>query len=264
MSQQATSQASLDSSAQYECHRCRDIGYIVDGWKATECICMAQKRLYRLMKNAMIPEEFQGAEFSTYKVTNEIQRIMYESAREYVERFDEIRHQDQNSLGFIAKFGERRLREIKDPAKRGQAKRMHNNFGLGKTHLQVAIAKELIRRGIRVLIVSDVTLMGDLSQASQYDDEGEELNRLLGTAIQADVLVWDDLGKAKTTDFRLDMYYKIINERYKARRPIVFSSNEDAETLAERIGDAAASRLFGMSRGRICAVEGPDYRVMGA
>lgn len=225
---------------------------------------MAQKRLYRLMKNAMIPDEFRDAEFSTYRVTNDTQRLMYDSAREYVERFDEIRSQKQNSFGFIAKFGERRLREIRDPAKRSEAKRRHNNFGLGKTHLQVAIAKELIRRGIRVLIVSDVTLMGDLSVASQYDDEGEELNRLLGAAIQADVLVWDDLGKAKTTDFRLDMYYKIINERCKARRPIVFSSNEDAETLAERIGDAAASRLFGMSRRRVIAVEGPDYRIMGA
>lgn len=225
---------------------------------------MAQKRLYRLMKNAMIPDEFQDAEFSTYRVTNATQRLMYESAREYVDHFEEIMNQEQNSLGFIAKFGERRLREIRDPVKRGEAKQKHNNFGLGKTHLQVAIAKELIRRGIRVLIVSDVTLMGDLSAASQYDDDGEELNRLLWSVISADVLVWDDIGKAKTTDFRLDMYYRIINERYKARRPIVFSSNEDSETLAERIGDAAASRLFGMSKGRIYAVEGPDYRMMGA
>mgnify|MGYP001192846515 FL=1 len=260
----ATSAPSQDLSERFECPQCRDVGYILDGLVALECSCLAQKRLYKLMKNAMIPEEFQDAEFSTYRVTNEIQRLMYESAREYVERFDDIRRQEQNSLGFIAKFGERRLREIRDPVKRGQAKRQHNNFGLGKTHLQIAIAKELIRRGVRVLVVSDVTLMGDLSAASQYDDEGEELNRLLWGAINADVLIWDDIGKAKTTDFRLDMYYRIINERYKARRPIVFSSNEDAETLAERIGDAAASRLFGMSRGRVIAVEGPDYRVMGA
>src|SRR5690606_4937517 len=154
-------------------------------------------------------------------------RIMFESAWEYVEHFEEIRGQKHNGLGFVAKFGERRLREIRDPLKRAEAKKKHNNFGLGKTHLQIAIAKELLRRGIRVLVVSDVSLMNYLFQASQYDDDGAELNRLLWSARSADVIVWDDLVKAKTTDYRLDMYYRIINERYKARRPHVISSNED-------------------------------------
>jgi DNA replication protein DnaC len=225
---------------------------------------MAQKRLIRRMKNAMIPDEFKDAEFFTYNVTNQTQKLLYNAAQDYVANFERIRTEERNSIGFIAKYGERRLREIRDPVKRGQAKQKHNNFGLGKTHLQVAIAKELIRRGTSVLIVSDVSLMGDLSQARQYDDEGEEFNRLLGTVVKAPVLVWDDIGKAKISEFRLDMYYTIINERYKARRPIIYSSNEDSETLAERIGDAATSRLFGMSKGRIYAVEGPDYRMMGA
>ncbi|WP_168188855.1 hypothetical protein [Thermoflavimicrobium daqui] len=47
------------------------------------------------------------------------------------------------------------------------------------------------------------------------------------------------------------------------KRPILFSSNEDIETLAGRIGDGAASRLLGMAKGRIYRVEGADFRLLG-
>lgn len=252
-----------ESSKSSSCpHGCVD-GFILDGWTARECECQIQRRLLARMKNAMIPEEFENAEFSTYRVTNSTQQGMLEAITAYLNDFDRIRNQQHNSFGFVAVFGEQRLREIKNPAQRAQMKALHNNFGLGKTHLQIAAAKELIRRGYAVLCISDVAFMDELSKARGYNDEGEATNRLLGAVIQAPVLVWDDIGKAKPSEYRLDMYYQIINERYKAKRPIIFSSNEDTETLAERIGDAAASRLFGMAKGRVYAVEGPDYRLVG-
>jgi DNA replication protein DnaC len=181
--------------------------------------------------------------------------------QDYLRDFDAIHAQQSNSFGSIASFGEQRLREIRHPDRRAEMKQRHNNFGLGKTHLQVATAKELIKRGYATLIVSDVTMMDEMSRSKAYSDEGEEFQRLLGAAIHAKVLVWDDIGKSKITETRKDLYYQIINERYKTKRPIIFSSNEDQETLTEKIGDAAASRLFGMAKGRVFAVEGPDYRL---
>jgi DNA replication protein DnaC len=263
-SQMDTFQASQDSSKRYECEKCEDTGFILDGWTARECTCLEQKRLNARLKNAMIPDEFKNAEFDTYVTETPTQRMLFTATREYLECFDEIHNQQANSLGFIAKYGEQRLREIKDSRKRSEVKGKHNNFGLGKTHLQVAAAKQLIKRGYPVFCISDVSFMDELSKARVYNDQGEAVNMIIGSAIQAPVLLWDDIGKAKPSEFRLDMYYQIINERYKAQRPIMFSTNEDAETLPERIGDAAASRLFGMARGRIYAVEGQDYRVKGA
>jgi len=256
--------SSLDSSKAYECERCQDQGYIVDGWTAKECSCLEQKKLMARMKNAMIPEEFVESRFDTYRVQTPTQEIMMDAIKDYLRHFEQIKDQTNNSLGFIAKFGEQRLRETKNSAERARLKQMHNNFGLGKTHLQVAAAKWLIKHGYSTLIVSDVSLMEDLSRSRNYDDDGIEFSRLLGAVIRAKVLIWDDIGKAKKSEFRLDMYYQIINERYKAKRPILYSSNEDMETLTERIGDASASRLFGMSKERIYAVEGQDYRLKGA
>jgi DNA replication protein DnaC len=216
------------------------------------------------MKNAMIPNEFQDATFDGYTVQSKLQQTMKMGILEYLDRFDEIKGEKQNSFGFIAVFGEKRLREVRDHRKRAELKQKHNNFGLGKTHLQVAAAKELIRRGYQTLIISDVMFMEELSSARGIDDQGERLNGLLGGAIHVPVLVWDDIGKAKSSPFRTDMYYQIVNERYRNRRPILFSSNEDTETLAEKIGDAAASRLFGMARDYLYEVEGEDQRMKGA
>lgn len=247
-----------------ECQKCEDKGFVLDGWQAVECDCLKQKKLERRMKNAMIPDEFRSATFNGYEVKSTLQNTMKLGMLEYVNNFEKIKDEKQNSFGFIAVYGERRLKEIRSQDRRADMKRKHNNFGLGKTHLQVAAAKKLIKMGYQTLIVSDVMLMEELSRSRGLDDQGEQLNRLLGGAIHVPVLVWDDMGKAKSSAFRLDMYYHIVNERYRSRRPIIFSSNEDKETLAEKIGDAAASRLFGMSMEYLYAVEGEDQRMKGA
>ena len=49
------------------------------------------------------------------------------------------------------------------------------------------------------------------------------------------MLVWDDLGKSKHTESREEMYYEIINERYKRKSTHHFSSNEDEYTLPEKL-----------------------------
>ncbi len=141
----------------------------------------------------------------------------------------------KHNLGFIAVFGEQRLRDL-PPHERAPMKQKHNNFGVGKTHLQIALAKRLIKDGFNVLVVSDVTFMDELIQARMMNDEGETLNKLLHSAIHADVLVWDDIGKAKWSEAKEALYYQIINERYRKQKPIVFNSNEDRGTLSEKSG----------------------------
>lgn len=251
----------------YECNLCQDNEWqivVQNGQQfARECSCVAQKRLNRRMQCAMIPAEFEDAELAKYQVFDKTTEVLLNAAQSYLAAFDEIKGKLPNSLGFLAKFGEAKLKEITDPEYRAIVKKQHNNFGLGKTHLQVAIAKELIKRGHSTLVIADVIFMEQLSAARAKKDDGEEFEKLVSSAISADMLVWDDMGKAKSTEFRSSMYFRIIDERYRARKPILFSTNEDIETLTERIGDAAASRLFGMAKGRLYPVEGQDYRLTG-
>jgi DNA replication protein DnaC len=69
------------------------------------------------------------------------------------------------------------------------------------------------------------------------------------------------IGKAKPSESKENLYYQIIDSRYRSRKPIIFSSNEDKASLAERIGYAAADRLLkGMAYDRCFAFEGPSQR----
>ncbi|WP_232335201.1 ATP-binding protein [Thermoactinomyces sp. CICC 10520] len=235
---------------------------MINGWTATECSCQQQKRLMRRFNSAMIPDEFRQATFKGYKVENQAQKALYDAAVAYLREFgkDDFGVKKGNSLGFVAVYGESRLKSL-PTAERMKAKRRHNNCGLGKTHLQMAIARELISRGHTVLCVSDDSLMEELMSAKM--EAVEEYNKQIHDIISVQVLVWDDIGKSNPTEAKRSAYFRIINERYKAQRPIIYSSNEDVETLSDRIGDAAASRLLGMSKGRIVRVEGPDYRLTG-
>lgn len=262
-----TSSTSLQTEKlQYKCQQCKDRGYIIKAWEggglATECPCQERKRLAKRFVSAMIPEEFRRATFQDYKVENQAQKALYDAAAAYLQEFgqDDFGVNKGNSLGFIAVVGESRLKAL-PAAERIKAKRRHNNCGLGKTHLQMAIARELISRGHTVLCVSDDSLMEELMSAKM--EAVEEYNKRIHDIINVPVLVWDDIGKSNPSEAKRAAYFHIINERYKAKRPIIYSSNEDVETLSDRIGDAAASRLLGMSKGRIVRVEGPDYRLGG-
>ncbi|SFJ65942.1 DNA replication protein DnaC [Thermoflavimicrobium dichotomicum] len=206
----------------------------------------------------MIPEEFAHATLENYQVKYPFQRTLWEAATQYVREFEQIKRNTENSLGFVAVYGEERMNEL-PPEQRVIMKRKHNSFGLGKTHLQVAIAKELIQRGNTVLMVSDVALMEEVMGLKQSDYP--LFHERIQSLIQVPVLIWDDIGKANPTPSRQSVYYRVINERWRTQRPILFSSNEDIETLAVRIGDGAASRLLGMAKGRIYRVEGPDCRL---
>ncbi|WP_328191242.1 MULTISPECIES: ATP-binding protein [Geobacillus] len=260
-----------DGKGDYECPRCKDTEFIFyrdeRGYEfAKPCECRERKAWKRRFKQALIPDEFVHANFENFKRVTKYQQSMYDVTLEYMSEFKKENGEKviaKHNLGFIAVVGEQRLREL--PAgKRAEMKQMHNNFGVGKTHLQIALAKRLIKDGFNVLVVSDVTFMDELIQAKMMNDEGETLNQLLYGAINADVLVWDDIGKAKWSEAKEALYYQIINERYRKQKPIVFNSNEDRGTLSEKIGYAAASRLLGQCGPYLLEVEGEDFRLKGA
>jgi len=276
----------------FECNECRDTGSLLrrewvededdgklkryDYWRP--CTCQERIHLKNRFKNALIPEDFKNARLDNYEQHSSVQGELFQAIQEYLKSFPNIIENKlkENSIGFIAVVGETRIRSMSG-ADKYRTKEKHNNFGLGKTHLQMAAAKIILNRirvrdevapgqlseldrGCRVLCVSDVSFMDELTQAKMAQDGGETFRRLMDGAANADVLVWDDLGKAKWTEAREGMYYQIFNERNRNNRPILFSSNEDRATLSDKIGYAASSRLFGMCGDRLYAVEGADYR----
>ncbi|USK43753.1 ATP-binding protein [Cytobacillus oceanisediminis] len=257
----------------YNCTVCKDTEFILykndDGYDfARPCDCQERNAWKRRFKNSMIPDEFTNANFENYQRLSQAQEAMYQSTFDYLKLFkietDTEGRKKKNipswNFGFVAVFGEQRLKELPS-SERPAVKQKHNNYGIGKTHLQVSLAKRLIKDGFNVVIVSDVMFMEQLMQAKMMSDEGESYNQLLRNVLNADVLIWDDIGKVNWTEPRERMYYTIINERYRSQKPIVFNSNEDRGSLAEKIGYAAASRLIGQADEFLLETEGTDWRL---
>ncbi|MBD1373768.1 ATP-binding protein [Hazenella sp. IB182357] len=257
------------SETSYKCSACKDTGYIIKKWEgaglAEECKCQEMVRLMKRFNSAMIPEEFKRSTLDDYKATTEVQEKMKNAAIAYLEEFGQIAYDNQgrekgHSLGYIAIVGDQKLNKLTG-AQKAETKRKYNNYGLGKTHLLVAISKRLLKRGQKVLMVSDIALMDELMMNKR--ENMDAFNKRMHDLCTIPVLVWDELGKSAPTEAKKSTYFHIINERYKQRLPILFSSNEDHETLEDRIGGASISRILGMSYGRMYNVSGPDYRLTG-
>jgi len=145
--------------------------------------------------------------------------------------------------------------------------------GVGKTHLAVAVLRELCaNRGARGQFWDFHELIREIK--SSYDPETKTTElQVLEPVVDADVLLLDDLGAWKMTDWMNDTLFYILNSRYMAKRPTVITTNyqdvtrEEAlaadplrrrEFLVERIGQRLRSRLMEMCL--VVRVTGSDHR----
>jgi DNA replication protein DnaC len=145
--------------------------------------------------------------------------------------------------------------------------------GVGKTHLAVAVLRELITaKGARGQFWDFHELIREIK--SSYDPETKTTElQVLEPVVEMDVLLLDDLGAWKMTDWMNDTLFYILNSRYMAKRPTIITTNyqdvtrEQAvaadslrrrEFLVERIGQRLRSRLMEMCL--VVRIQGSDHR----
>ena len=114
--------------------------------------------------------------------------------------------------------------------------------GLGKTHLSLSIAKEVIRKGYNVLYTPAQTLLETLER--ERFRRGEE-SYSLNFVLDCDLLILDDLGAEFSTNFSVSVIYNIINSRLVEGKPTIISSNLTAKELEARYSPRVVSRIMG-------------------
>ncbi len=255
--------------------RCDGSGFIYhERNKASECDCRIKALNQRRFSKAMIPQEYEDSKLDNFNQYNDTTERMYKMAIAYLKDFASIRETKRNSIGIMAEYGEAAIKSA-PLSQRRELKQKYNSYGLGKTHLETAMAKWIMhkievtdkngdgveyQRPIRVYYISDKDFMDEVMDAKRSDDTSD-IQKILKPVYDADVLLWDDLGKSNWSEAKEKMYYAIINHFYKHRKPIIWSSNEDEHTLGEKIGYDAADRVLGMSMNYLIAVSGQSYRL---
>ena len=230
-----------------------------DGVRAVErCDCVLNERVNNLVASANIPPLFRNASFENFNTTPE----------------NPVAHRHlQHAVTQAASFA----REYPYGTKR-QGLLFIGDPGTGKTHLAVAVIKRLIQRGFACVFFDYQNLLERIR--SGYDPAaGTSQREAYRTALDCEVLLLDDLGAHRVTDWVEDTVTSLITYRYNNNKPIIATTNlRDAEAgdspmpsgvagdassryyLTERIGTRARSRLFEMCRA-ISTRGVDDYRI---
>ena len=241
------------------------------GWKGTgadteigrprrvsRCECVLRARAPKLLAAARIPRRYEDRELGNFDIfpganpSLEKARLL---ARRFVEEYDP---HDACGLMFVG------------------------DCGVGKTHLAVAIIRELIlSKGIHCAFYDYRELLKEIQNSYNASVNTTEL-QVLRPVFEADVLVLDELGAVKPTEWVFDAVSFILNTRFNEKKttlittnfpdeppaieavPRSFSAAEQAkaaarrETLGDRITERMRSRLHEMCR--TVRMEGQDFR----
>ena len=221
------------------------------GWKAfqdagvervTRCDCWRDNVSRRSIAEARIPRRYYHCtltDFTTYD--NDTLEDALIRARMMADDFD----REKRGLFFIG-----------DP-------------GVGKTHLAVAILRQVIlTQGARGIFYDTRDLLKLIRSTYNDANKTTELD-VLRPVMEAELLVLDDLGAEKTSEWVEETLNLIVNTRYNERRSTIFTSNYPdlppesnpaVITLQDRIGFRMRSRLHEMCD--FLDLEGADYRML--
>ena len=220
---------------------------------AEPCECRAERRLVRMMEQARIPK-----------------RYAHCTLDDYVPNYGGTNASLSNALVQARSF----VREYL-PGSEGPGLMLTGSIGVGKTHLAVGILQSLItERGAKGLFFDYRDLLKQVQNSYNRSVEATELE-VLQPVFDAEVLVLDELGASKPTDWVWDTVAHILNTRYNDRRTTIITTNYAnlppgggelsgaraavrEETLGDRIGERMRSRLQEMCV--VVEMSGEDFR----
>ena len=133
--------------------------------------------------------------------------------------------------------------------------------GTGKTHLMEAVGRELIARDMTVRYERVPALLSRIrsSYDRSYPEVAEDDMRRCHLA---QLLMLDDLGSEKSSEWVQEKLFELIDERYGRGRLLIVSTNESYSSLSSNLGERIASRLFDENSGKVVQVimNCSDYR----
>jgi DNA replication protein DnaC len=226
------------------CPICKDSGLRLiiqpDGERyAQPCECRLQVQAARLLNRASIPKRYEHCTLETF-----------EAGYPGADRSLSAAH--MMARNFVAGY---------PVTTEGKGLLLTGDVGVGKTHLAVGIAQALIfEKGVRAFFCDYRELLKRIQESYNPTVASTEL-QILAPVFEAEVLILDELGAQKPTDWVWDTVALVLNTRYNDKRttlittnypnaPAALARNADKaireETLGDRIGERMRSRLSEM------------------
>ena len=242
------------------CPLCEGSGITVierpDGSRAVrDCTCRVERRAARTIARTKIPRRYEHCTLDSYDSTYPSATRSLKSAHMSARKFVESYPLETQGTGLL----------------------LTGSIGVGKTHLAVGILQALVQeRGATGLFYDYRELLKQVQNSYNRQVSATELE-ILAPVFEAEVLVLDELGASKPTDWVWDTVAHILNTRYNDRRTTIITTNYSnlpplgleqgsspsraamrEETLGDRIGERMRSRLQEMCV--VVEMHGEDFR----
>lgn len=210
------------------CPVCRDPG-------------IEQRAIAKALRNASIPVPFIASTFDSYRAIPEADK----EAADWVEEWTEKTIANPEVAGSIALVGE---------------------IGTGKTGCGAAAFRRLIHGTFRIAIFANtVEMFTELGQAIAIGKRGGEPStseaEILYRISEAELLMLDDIGAERWTDYREEKLYQILGYRHSRKLCTIITSNKTLDELKTQLGPRTHSRLIEMCAGNIIEFECEDLRL---
>lgn len=212
-----------------------------DDLRVEPCGCQGDLRRQQRLAGARIPKRYAHCTLESFRESSPVLRL----AKKRVQEFVDLWPNTPEGKGLLLMGG----------------------CGAGKTHLAVAALTGVVKSGKpgRVLFTNFQDLIQEI-HASFDSDQTPGKAEILRPLLEADLLVLDELGSQKPTQFVQDILYYVINTRYNEELTTIFTTNyldhqpeAKQERLEDRIGVRLRSRLAEMAD-RIDFTGATDYR----
>lgn len=164
-----------------------------------------ERRVAELRRRGLMDNKYLDHRFAVDEMRKSIASKV---ARKYVTKWDEFK---RDNIGLM----------------------FTGTFGTGKTFYAACIANALIDQGVPVIMTSLPTVLNKLTGSFEKQDIIDELTA-------ADLLILDDYGTERKTDFAMEQVFALIDQRYRSNRPLIITTNleksdlENAPTMDEQ------------------------------
>ena len=227
-----------NSLDEYKCNKCRDLRFIIKDNEATACTCKALREAEEILLSSGISEEFRKKNFDNFNYSYDMNVCnAFAKAKSYVNNFNYESPSSNKSIIFVGQVGS------------------------GKTHLSMAIANSLMKKGVGVLYMP---YRDNIISLKQNMMDEEYYRKSINKFKKAKVLLVDDLFKGSITGSDVNIMFEIINYRYLNGLPLIVSCEKSIEEIIN-IDEAIGSRLYEMSCDYAISLSGKrlNYRMYG-